>query len=536
MSTASPVFRQLLYPNTLPTGNLTTNNGSSSNGTGTSATSFNDFLADMPPPPSIISPLGHDNQKIDIEINDIDPAAFLEFLRFAYTDSARLTKDNVVGVLVAARRYQISTLETQCVEYIEKCLTKKSCLAVWLTARIYGDVELERVCRQSVQHLAESALLCSDFLRADSKSVADLISDDLLRADEIVVFRALTRWGKQACLRASICPTRVNVRSFIGSMLNLIRFPLMSEEQLQRMVAAEGILDDELLRALVHCSRTWPKVSTLITSPSSPVTFSNEPRAFQKLAGRLLSVQRFGSFENTLPNRYVNRSLNFLTNKRIWLGGVGLYAPRKACTFYLNVWVRVKRSDADAHIWKSPLNRVEQTVMLKYDGNGHIITVNFDEPLQVEANVQYEVTASVTPTNRSTSVVRARLHPHLYYTKPNEVNFYYGTEGQYASKVKVNTRTGSENVIFNFNWERDNASLDDSLSITDVNFCPPSISAPTTPNPPPRPPPPQEYRRPSRMQRLRRALSFVDRRENELNASKESVLLEGQIPVLMFYA
>lgn len=476
----------------------------------------------------------------DIEISDIEPAAFLEFLRFTYTDSARLNKDNVVGVLVAAKRYQIASLERQCSEFIQKCLLKKSCFAIWLAAKIYADVELETIARKSVQHFAETVLLSNDFARADLSSVCDILADDLLRADEIVIFRGLTRWAKQACLRSALCPTRANVRSMIGTALNLIRFPLMSEEQLQRMVAAEGILDDELLRALVHCSRTWPRVANI--SPNPSVAFSNEPRAFQRLHGRLLNVYRFGSFENSLPNHYVNRSLNFLTNKRIWLAGVGLYAPRKACTFYLNIVVRVRRADRDNRAWCSPLDQVEQTVLLKYDGTGHIINVQFEEPLQVEANVQYEVCASITSTTRSTSLVRARLHPHLYYTRPSEVNFYYGTEGQYATKVRLNNR--NENVIFNFNWERDcNSIQEDSLSDTTSNqfFTMPQTggavcSEPSTPNPPPRPPPPQEYRRPSRMQRLRRALSFIDRREDVLNNAKETGLLEGQIPILMFYA
>lgn len=478
----------------------------------------------------------------DIEITDIEPAAFLEFLRYAYTDSARLTKDNAVGVMVAARRYEITNLERQAIEYIHKCLAKKSCMAIWLSARAYGERDLERAARKSVNHFAETALLSNDFLRADQVTVCELIGDDLLRADEIIVFRALTRWAKQCCLRAGLCPTRVNVRAFIGPGLGLIRFPLMSEEQLQRMVAAEGILDDELLRALVHCSRNWPRVSSLISSAGGPLSFPNEPRTFQKLhSGRVHNVFRFASFENTLPNRYLNRSLNFLTNKRIWLSGVGLYAPRKACTFYLNVWVRVRRADHEAQTWNSPMERVEQTVFLKYDGSGHILNVVFDEPLQCEANVQYEVAACVSPTTRSTSIVRARLHPHLYYTRPSDVNFYYGTEGQYATKVRINNR--QENVIFNFNWERDTGSMQEdsqSDSASNNNFFPAATasSEPATPAnpPPPRPPPPTEYRRPSRMQRLRRALSFIDRREDVATRIRESGLLEGQIPLLMFYA
>ena len=474
----------------------------------------------------------------DIEINDIDPAAFLEFLRFAYTDSARLNKDNVVGVLTCARRYEIVSLERQCVQYIEKCLTQQACLAVWLAARAYGDQELERAARKSVQHYAKETLLSSDFLRADLTAICELLADDLLNADEIVVFRALTRWAKQACLRATLCPTRANVRAFIGPALNLIRFPLMTEEQLQRVVAAEGILDDELLRALVHCSRNWSRVSNLITSGTS-MSFSNEKRAYQKLNAEdsvLHEVYRFASFEDKLSNRFVNRSLNFITNKRIWLAGVGLFAPRKGSNFILKIWIRVRRANYVAQTWLSPMDQVEKTESIKWnEGTGPIISVKFDQPLQVEANVQYEVAACVTPTFQSSSVrVFDRLQTN--FIRSADVHFYYGIEGQYATKVRINR---SENVIFNFNWERDNGSHEDSQSDSasnqNFNFIPTVSSEPTTPNPPPRPPPPQEYRRPSRLQRLRRALSFVDRREDHVQQARESGLLEGQIPVLMFY-
>ena len=146
------------------------------------------------------------------------------------------------------------------------------------------------------------------------------------------------------------------------------------------------------------------------------------------------------------------------------------------------------------------MDRIEQTILLKYDGTGHIININFDEPLQIEANVQYEVSASITASPRSTSLVRARLHPHLYYTRPNEVNFYYGTEGQYATKVRINNR--GENVIFNFNWERDTIqeeSISDTASQQNYSTSAPAsgggsgyvpsntaVSEPSTPNPPPR--------------------------------------------------
>ncbi|OTF72515.1 hypothetical protein BLA29_008592, partial [Euroglyphus maynei] len=95
----------------------------------------------------------------DLEINDIEPSSFLEFLRYAYMDSAKLNKDNVVGILIASKRYQVATLERQCMDYIHKCLSKRSSLAIWISTRIYGLTDLEQVARKSLQHYAESILL-----------------------------------------------------------------------------------------------------------------------------------------------------------------------------------------------------------------------------------------------------------------------------------------------------------------------------------------------------------------------------------------
>lgn len=198
--------------------------------------------------------------------------------------------------------------------------------------------------------------------------------------------------------------------------------------------------------------------------------------------------------------------------------------------------MRVRRSEPESQVWSCPKERCEKTALLKYDGTGHIMSLYFDEPMQIEPSVQYQVTAGITPSERSTSVVRARLHPHLYYTRPGDINFYYGTEGQYATKVRLNN--SGDNVIFNFNWDASSIQ-DESQSDSASNnnyFYPTAASEPATPNPPPRPPPPQEYRRPSRMQRLRRALSFIDRREDANLIAREAGLLEGQIPVMFFYA
>jgi BTB/POZ domain-containing protein 1/2 len=455
----------------------------------------------------------------NIELPDIEPIVFLEFLRYLYTDEIKLTRDNAIAILYSAKKYDIPGLEKTCTHFLKYSISEKNCLMIWLSAKLFGEEEFETLALKVIERYAYHVCLAPDFLRADYQSICQLLCNDLLRIDEVDLFRAVTRWGKNECLRNGLCPTRVNIREVLGEAINLIRFPLMTEEQISRTVANEGVLEDDTLKLLLSNSRTWPRIT-------KPVQFSSIPRVYQRLQSNLLTVQRFQSYDNQLPNRYTNKSLCFTANKRIFVAGIGVYGPRKACTFYIQASFQiVKTGCANPTL----IDHIEKNLMLKCDGSQPIINIKLDEPFEIEPNMQYEITAKITPTNRPTSAAKSKFNPHLFYSRSQEVNFYYGTGGQFAAKVKTNN---NENVIFNFSWDN---NFDDTISET--SQIPPSSSAPPTPNPPPRPPPPKEYRRPSRIERLKRALSFSEKEKQTIQQKDEEKfnLLQGQIPVIMFY-
>ena len=172
----------------------------------------------------------------------------------------------------------------------------------------------------------------------------------------------------------------------------------------------------------------------------------------------------------------------------------------------------VSKSDENASV----LDRVTQNAFFKCDGSQPILTVKLEQPFDIEPHVQYEVRAQLSATSRRVQRSKLGAGAALYW-RAQELNFYYGTEPLFAAKVKTEDK---QTVIFNFSEPHE------ECQIVDVS------SAPPTPNPPPRPPPPKEYRRPSRIERLKRALSFSDKPEMK----DESQVSGGQIPVLMFFA
>ncbi|CAG2100430.1 unnamed protein product [Medioppia subpectinata] len=472
----------------------------------------------------------------DIVLQDLEPIVFLEFLRFLYTDQIRLQKDNAVAILSAAKKYDIPALEQMCRHFVNYSIDKDNCLAIWLSAKTFGETEVAALALKTfgetevaalalkvIRRFAGHVVLAPDFVRCDFASVCALLADDLLRAREVDLFVAVTRWTKSECLRRNLCPTRVNIRHVMSEAVNLIRFPLMSGENLKNVVQSEGVLEDDVLRALLCAQKTWPRKA---------LHFSATPRAFQRLRGQILCVQRFQSFDNALPNPCAKRTLRFAVNKRIFVAGVGVYGPRRPQPFQLEIAVRIVRWER-RHA-PTIVDVAQQRVRVKCDSSEPIINVKFDEEFEIEANVEFEVSAEIEATERPSG---ARFHAsrdlHFFYgiggqlaakvktgkSSSRDLHFFYGIGGQLAAKVKTGN---AENVIFNFAWDH---VCDEGVA---------SASAPPTPNPPPRPPPPQGYRRPSRFERLKRALSFTEK--SELTSGSVSDVTCGQIPVILFFA
>lgn len=235
----------------------------------------------------------------------------------------------------------------------------------------------------------------------------------------------------------------------------------MTEEQMATKVAGEGILEDDVLQALLRNFRTWPRAAKWLH-------FSSVPRSLQRFQEKVLTVQRFCSYDDQLPNHYTNRSLAFTVNQRIFVAGVGIYGPRKACTFYFRVSIEITKVDCPR---PTVIEHAEKTTLLKCDGTTPIISLKFDDPFEVEPNTSYEILAKITPTKRSVSIIKAKFNS-LLYSSAHEVSYYYGIG---ANNVADVIAPNGQTITFSFFW---NSRLDDSISIEESRQ---ATSAPSTP-------------------------------------------------------
>jgi len=83
-----------------------------------------------------------------VNISDISPDNFNEFLRFIYTDRVQLTEGNAEHLLAAADKYLLPSLKWKCEEYLIKYLTTENCIELFRMADLHSALNLKKMTQE----------------------------------------------------------------------------------------------------------------------------------------------------------------------------------------------------------------------------------------------------------------------------------------------------------------------------------------------------------------------------------------------------
>ena len=151
----------------------------------------------------------------EIELPDTERPFLLEFLRFLYCDKVELTTDNAFGVLYLAQKYILPLLAGKCWAFIDE----NTC------ACLESD--------NSVSTFNSEMLTC-------------LAKRDTLQINnELELFEALKYLAEKSCMAEGMEPTGWAVRSALGDVMTLFRWPAMSVRDFAQRVVPTGILTDK---------------------------------------------------------------------------------------------------------------------------------------------------------------------------------------------------------------------------------------------------------------------------------------------------
>lgn len=345
----------------------------------------------------------------EIEVPDVEPAAFLAVLLFLYTDEIQIDPETVMTTLYTAKKYAVAALEKHCVDFLKNNLTSDNAFLLLTQARLFDEPQLASVCLDTIDRFTTEAFNADGFTDIDIDTLMIVLERDTLRVRESKLFQAVFRWSEAECVRQQLAVTPENQRLVLGNALSLVRFPLMSKEEFTVGPAQSGLL---------NYSEVLSLFSYFILNPKPSVGFQTIPRC--GMTGKEQTVCRFQHTNSRWGYFGTSDRIRFSVDRRIFLLGYGVYGSTQEPAIY-EVTVELIHTASGKVI-------ATNTTSFSCDGSKYTYRLMFKELAEILPNTIY--TASAT------------------FKGPYS---YYGTKGM--KSVLVDCDSGNGKVKFKFSSE-----------------------------------------------------------------------------------
>lgn len=311
----------------------------------------------------------------EIELPDVEPAAFLALLKFLYSDEVQIGPETVMTTLYTAKKYAVPALERHCVDFLKRNLGSDNAFMLLTQARLFDEPQLTALCLEMIDKNTAEALAADGFTDIDLDTLSVVLERDTLRIREAKLFQHVVRWSECECARQQLPITPENQRSVLGRALSLVRFPLMTVEEFAIGAAQSGLLTDrEVVSLFLYFT----------LNPKPAVGFLEAPRCC--MTGKEQVVNRFQVVESRWGYSGTSDRIRFTVDRQIFVVGFGLYGSIRNPTEYgVNIQI--------IHTGSGDLLGTN-TTSFSSDGSSSTFRVMFKEPIEILPNTSY--IASVT--------------------------------------------------------------------------------------------------------------------------------------------
>lgn len=180
----------------------------------------------------------------EVTLDDVDPNILNMIIRYLYSAEIELTDGNVQEIFVLANRFQIPSVFTVCVNYLQKKLSLSNCLAIFRLGLVLNVPRLAMAARDYSADRFESLSKEEEFLQLAPHELFALIGADILNVEkEERVFEALMQWVRS---------DKENRVKALVNAFECIRFRLLPEKYFKEKVETDDIIkaDPELQKKL----------------------------------------------------------------------------------------------------------------------------------------------------------------------------------------------------------------------------------------------------------------------------------------------
>ncbi|KAK5920779.1 hypothetical protein CgunFtcFv8_024548 [Champsocephalus gunnari] len=185
-----------------------------------------------------------ETDKMEVVLENLDPDVMEAIVNYMYSADIDINDDNVQGILAAANRFQIPSVFTVCVNYLQKQLSEKNCLGIYRLALMLNSSRLALASRNHIADRFETLAKEADFLELSPTELFAIIGADALNVEkEEVVFETLMRWIRK---------DKENRVKSLEEAFDCVRFRLLPEKYFKEKVEKDEILkaDPEIVKKI----------------------------------------------------------------------------------------------------------------------------------------------------------------------------------------------------------------------------------------------------------------------------------------------
>ncbi|XP_060940783.1 kelch-like protein 40a [Limanda limanda] len=160
-----------------------------------------------------------ESKKREIVLKDVEPVVMGMILRYLYTSDISLTEQNVQDIFMVANMYQIPSIFSVCVSYLQEKLVLGNCLAIFRLGLLLDCPRLTVRAQEFICERYQVVVRDQDFLQLGPSELAIVITSDSLNVErEEQVFESVMDWVKH---------DEANRVKDLPELLHCIRFRLI---------------------------------------------------------------------------------------------------------------------------------------------------------------------------------------------------------------------------------------------------------------------------------------------------------------------
>lgn len=180
----------------------------------------------------------------EVVLDDVNPTILDMIIKYLYSAEIDLTDENVQDIIAVANRFQIPSVFTVCVNYLQKKISMSNCMAIFRMGLVLSCPRLAIAARNFIADRFEFLHKDEEFLRLAPHELFAVIGGDSLNVEkEEMVFEAVMSWVRHDK------ESRIKV---LKDAFNCVRFRLLPEKYFTQKVETDEIIksDPELLKTI----------------------------------------------------------------------------------------------------------------------------------------------------------------------------------------------------------------------------------------------------------------------------------------------